>query len=424
MKLKIQNVAKVKEADVDINGITVIAGYNGTGKSTISKSLYTMLLAYSNLELRIKNERDFSLRKIVYEWVTSFGFNYLNYNETKKYLFLQDELIDSIVDYLAANSEVLLDRKYELIFDKVKKIIDKYEIENNKIDNDQIKILFENTFDVLNRPDYLYAYYLANLTANRIFKNQINTFNEGTIAKISLQISDKINSIEFKDNEVSSFIFGCKTENSVYLETQNILDGFTSKRYRVSGGFRKTDSLLKHDILEKYSFEEYYSNKNDIHEVRKIIDHIVNGTIKKNDDKILTYYDNNYKHDVEFTNISSGLKNFIIIKRLIENGSLSSNGFLIIDEPEVNLHPEWQLKFAELLVLMNKEMNINLFLNTHSPYFLRAIEHYSSIHEVADKGKYYFMQNDGGKCRCIDVTNNTKEIYATLSKPLHDILNV
>lgn len=37
MQLKIKNVAKLKEATINIDGITVIAEENNTGKSTIGK---------------------------------------------------------------------------------------------------------------------------------------------------------------------------------------------------------------------------------------------------------------------------------------------------------------------------------------------------------------------------------------------------
>ena len=40
MKLKVNNFAKIKEADIIIDGITVIAGENNTGKSTIGKILF------------------------------------------------------------------------------------------------------------------------------------------------------------------------------------------------------------------------------------------------------------------------------------------------------------------------------------------------------------------------------------------------
>ena len=42
MKLKISNFAKIEEADIKIDGITVICGDNDTGKSTIGKILFSI----------------------------------------------------------------------------------------------------------------------------------------------------------------------------------------------------------------------------------------------------------------------------------------------------------------------------------------------------------------------------------------------
>ena len=45
MKLIVNKVGKIKEASLDINGLTVIAGKNDTGKSTIGKVLYSLCRA-------------------------------------------------------------------------------------------------------------------------------------------------------------------------------------------------------------------------------------------------------------------------------------------------------------------------------------------------------------------------------------------
>ena len=42
MKLRIRNVAKIEEADLELNGITIIAGNNNTGKSTIGKIVFSL----------------------------------------------------------------------------------------------------------------------------------------------------------------------------------------------------------------------------------------------------------------------------------------------------------------------------------------------------------------------------------------------
>ena len=68
-------------------------------------------------------------------------------------------------------------------------------------------------------------------------------------------------------------------------------------------------------------------------------------------------------------NLSTGMKNFVILKQLLQNGSIDENGIVILDEPEIHLHPEWQLKFAEIIVLLQIEFGVHVLLNTHSPYF-------------------------------------------------------
>ncbi|MEG1416766.1 MAG: ATP-binding protein, partial [Clostridium sp.] len=79
--------------------------------------------------------------------------------------------------------------------------------------------------------------------------------------------------------------------------------------------------------------------------------------------------------------------------------------------------PEWQLLFAEIIVLIQKEFNMNILLTTHSPYFLNAIEVYSVKHGINDKCKYYLAENIDNVSVINDVSDNIENIYAKLSKP-------
>ena len=49
MKLKLKNIGKIESANIDIEGITVIAGLNCTGKSTINHTLFATLQSLSEI---------------------------------------------------------------------------------------------------------------------------------------------------------------------------------------------------------------------------------------------------------------------------------------------------------------------------------------------------------------------------------------
>ena len=122
-------------------------------------------------------------------------------------------------------------------------------------------------------------------------------------------------------------------------------------------------------------------------------------------------------------NLSTGLKAFVILKMLLTSGAIERNGTIILDEPEIHLHPEWQLLFAELIVLIQKEFGVHVLLNTHSPYFLSAIETYTVKYGVDDKCKYYLASSKDDISDIEDVTDNIEAIYSKLARPLQTLEN-
>ena len=64
MKIILNNVARVQHAEVEIKGISVISGYNGTGKSTVCKALYATSQAFK----RVLQSRENSIKNSIDEW--------------------------------------------------------------------------------------------------------------------------------------------------------------------------------------------------------------------------------------------------------------------------------------------------------------------------------------------------------------------
>ena len=124
------------------------------------------------------------------------------------------------------------------------------------------------------------------------------------------------------------------------------------------------------------------------------------------------------------TTSSAGIKQIGVIRMLLENGSLQKDSFLIIDEPESNLHPEWQIRFANMLSLLSKELNIRLYLNSHSPIFIEAISLYAQYYDLINQTNFYLSekrQNNKFTFRKID-PKNMGEVYENLTSP-YDFLD-
>ena len=61
MKLRIRNFAKISKADIEIDGITIIAGNNNTGKSTVGKILDSVFNSSYNIDEKMNKARIDSL---------------------------------------------------------------------------------------------------------------------------------------------------------------------------------------------------------------------------------------------------------------------------------------------------------------------------------------------------------------------------
>ena len=120
---------------------------------------------------------------------------------------------------------------------------------------------------------------------------------------------------------------------------------------------------------------------------------------------------------------SAGIRQIGVIQILLENGSLGENSFLIIDEPESNLHPDWQIRFAEILVLLTKELNVTLYINSYSPIFIEAISLYAQYHDLIRNTNFYLTKKQvNGRFNFKKINpRNMGEVYEDLTRPYDEL---
>lgn len=410
MKLSIKNVGKLKEADVEINGITVITGENDTGKSTVGKVLWSVFNGFYEIDEKVYNEKVSELEKIIDEIIKENVYKNLSTDYNSFFEIFNSTGKKIAIEFLKEN------KNYSE--DEIKIIINNYK-KDLKIEN--ISKFVQEINETLKISDKEIIKVIVSRVMNKEFHNQINAVfskEKMNIGEISLKIKDKEIDLKIENNEISDvqnyFLINKET---MYIDNPFILDSYdfedeNHQTHLATNVFSENENSVISEIKVKKKLNNIYQKLNSV----------LSGEILENKNSKFVYRKNG--EDIDLKNLSTGLKTFAIIKMLLQNGTLEENGTIILDEPEIHLHPEWQLKFAELIVLLQKEFGMHILLTTHSPYFLNAIEVFSERHKIDDKCKYYVAENEGNSGVIKDITGNTNIIFKKMARPFQDLENI
>ena len=403
MKLSIKNVGKLKEADVEINGITVIAGENNTGKSTVSKALFSLFNGFYNFDNKMLELKSGDIRNIFLRFIKK-----LNRENSNILIDIPDKIVK--------------DTSYKFDRNKLIKLIQE---NRNFISIEYLGEVSEKIFDILNIKDEEYLENTISYILNNEFDNQINTIWSDDLGEIALKIKENELKLKIKNNKV------IKIENKInlrseviYIDDPFVIDNLNEYKWRDINYLENHKESLETKLIREKNektFSEKIIAKNNLQQITEKLKEVINGKIKFNQGKWIYELENN--KELNLKNLSAGLKSFAILKRLIENGNLEEKGIVILDEPEIHLHPEWQIKFAELIVLLQKEFKMNILLTTHSPYFLKAVQVYSKKYKISNKCKYYMSELDGEQAILVDKTNKTDDLFYKLAISFENLMN-
>lgn len=111
----------------------------------------------------------------------------------------------------------------------------------------------------------------------------------------------------------------------------------------------------------------------------------------------------------------NGIKSFLILQKLFNNGYLTPNSVLILDEPEILSHPSWQLNYAHILLKLAKYYHLKVVVNSCSLYFIEALELYSKSYSLIADFYLGSKQDDG--YNYVKENESLQKIYNALLDP-------
>ena len=413
MQIKLRNIGMLKKAELNLNSLTLIAGENDNGKSTIGKVIFCIIKAINKYKDELQESKEHKLKERL-DNLFFFIRNILAHNTVLKntediYFLILDEYtleekllkLEELILTVRDKSDLKDIEKIEKVLKEIYIIKDEPEDEKKYIESALNKAFFSE-FD-------------SSILLNGEEDGQI-TLLENSLELINIRIS--------KDNKLSLIkdVEPIQLKDATFIETPLILNNHDllirsqsglslNKRNIERLGFPYTTLHTKDlfDKLKKISFSIFLNDEFEdtiLKEIQKIID----GNIVYDNKQRDFIYSKNEKA-ISIKNTASGIKSFGILQLLLENDILNQNSILIIDEPENHLHPKWQLKYAKVLVTLAKN-GVKILIASHSPYMIEAIKRYSDLENLEESTNFYLAENS-----IIEPRNRLEDIFKTLEEP-------
>ena len=424
MKLNIKNFAKIKEADIAVDGITVIAGENNTGKSTVGKVLFSLFNALSDIDSKIREERlkeiESTNRGIMLNYASTIDMsrsvvNRVVYSVARKIgARLREQLNSSLEVPEDSISEII--REVMMNCEMATKSSDKHDWE------EMLDEVNKNTREVLNLPEEIIIMEFISRYFKSVFHSQIQALSDGEDkeAIVTLEIKDKKERLTFEKNYCKNFEGEINIiHKAIYIDNPFIVDELSEYN-----DLTPMNQMLKDLLFSSYKERpldgviESVRAKEKLSNIFETLRNVVDGKIiiDQNDEFYLK--SDNYNEPISFRNLSTGIKSFVILKMLLEKGCLKNKDVVILDEPEIHLHPQWQIAYAELIVLLQKQFDLSVIVTTHSPYFVDAINLFSCKYDTDKKVNYYLSSSNGNAVSMEDVTDRIDMIYQKMTSPI------
>jgi predicted ATPase len=434
IRITMENIGMIGQAEVEVKGLTVIAGENDTGKSTIGKLLYSIVRAFSKYEEEFEADRirllGDSAELIYFELRSNIDFD--RYNELRRSFG-----IDFRRELLAAFESGEPDSMLEIIQNR-REMVEKLQLDEKT--KDSVSMRFRDMEELLHleNGDIRVKKQALNKVLSSEFEGQIsNRITQKDANVIGAEGSNEIFSLKFKDDEVSELKYSDQIyfNESVYVESPFVLQLSQNRPIKLGGSrsalfgnspypLHVNDllALLNQKPVSNYSiFDVLNEGSGGREKMSKIISEIIDGKFaldQKN--KEFVYKKEGIAPDVSFkiNNIATGVKQFGVLQLLLNTEVLSKRSLIIIDEPEVHLHPSWQVDYAKLLVLLIRELHVNIIINSHSPYFIEALKVFSDKYKLEEETEFYLMEkSDSGLSSLNKVTDNLESVFHKLTEP-------
>ncbi|WP_230658067.1 AAA family ATPase [Psychrobacter sp. I-STPA10] len=401
MKFSLRNIRPLNKGDIELNKLTILCGENNTGKTYITNTIYSFLGTWEeHIQWKIPGlviddlHKNGAIKVDLNELIIS---NISDIRES-----ISSGFAEKLSEYLACSDNILENMKFDFDFDMseewikrdfksgIRNSIDGEFLTVKKVKNSHhAEILLKKTSD-RNFPEFLLQDILTKILVQCVITDIPRTFiasAERTGAAIFK------NELNFRRNQLINYLGEMSSSNSTRIDPFELVSKFKGNyAYSVE---RNVDFISDLNAIESKGESEFIKENNFL--IKDFIK-ISGGQYKSSENGAIYFYPENTDEGIELKmgESSSTVRALMLIWYWL-NYIAQKDSLLIIDEPELNLHPANQRKFARFLVnLVNS--GVKVFITTHSDYIIREINTLILMSNLSDNTKLikekYGYRND------------------------------
>lgn len=414
----VKGLGKIKNSKFNLSQFTVITGQNGTGKSFFTKSLYSI---FSTIEKISTQEH---INESIDKTINSLN-RLIKYSEISDPTFLTS-MIDRLKELQTnidckKHKNFMLEEKVLLEFNSEISLIKKeFNIYIETIDinlNKVVSTTVEYLVAILNVLD-LFSTSLITSYQVLLQENITNEMRDNfQVQDISELVNFNSNKFEIKCDNLFTMSYN-KDNSSISMSiTSKSIDFFKEKPKSVFFEspvyWRVRDALIDAKMksgddylsgVPKYFFDLDSAlrlkskSQNNYIDTYEEIKKELNGEFKI-DGNELSFIENYTNNKISKNLVSFGMTNLGMLNTLIYNNVINSGSYVFIDEPETNLHPDWQILMIKSLISLSNA-GVNVVINTHSIEILKFIEVYfkkikQEIDDISELLSVNYLDVDG-----------------------------
>ena len=426
MRIEFKDFGQTGSGVISLADLTVICGPNSSGKTYTSYAVYAALKHFSSFfDFGIKNE---ILRKLIDGEPAKIDINKIRQNFA---IYLEDagvRFASGLDHFFNAPDDFFSGTKFSFeLEDQELRELGDYSVsvklwKGNKlegeIDPDAGTMTLAYSYDQPMRvPRQLLTRIVSDVIFDALLKEKIPSPFAVTSERTGVALFYK--DLDVNSNAIVSHLRDSKKINPIKIieamrsrYAQPIQDNIDT--VRDYDNISKRKSFLR-DAKDNYKY--IFDSLNDL---------LDGGAFRSNNGQLVYSSQKKRNHPMIVVPLyiaSSSVKSLFLVDMYI-NHVAKKNQILIIDEPELNLHPDNQVKFARLIArLVNAEVKV--LLTTHSDYIVREINNLISLSGIGnDRRKLLnryglsvqdMLTPDRVRAYCVDPSNGFRKMSVSRS---------